>query len=104
MNRERAWEFALMYFRQLRMNDKTIQLQYIRKDFEEIYFRNGNRKTLLNAQFKRERMAAITIGTAFLATLIYVIVANKKGGFAIILGILFCVAFYDLFKKASPML
>ncbi len=49
-------------------------------------------------------MAVITIGMAFLATLIYVVVADKNSGFAIILGILFGVAFYDLFKKASPLL
>jgi hypothetical protein len=84
------------------MEEKVIELKYSRKDFEEIYFRNGSEKTFFNKQLMLERNTFLLIGAIFIADLIYLLSTSENFVFLIVIGILFSYSFFNWYKKALP--
>ncbi len=86
------------------MEEKIIQLNYNRTDFEEIFFRNGNDKVFFNSRFDRERYTFTFVSFLFIATLIYTIIKKENFGFLVFNGIMLSVIFYDWYPKISALL
>ncbi len=83
------------------MDNKIIELKYSRTDFEEIYFSNGNDKTFLNSQLRKERNTFFVLCAIFILTLIYNLYVNENYGLLTLTGVFLCYTFYDWYKKAS---
>lgn len=83
------------------MDNKIIELKYSRTDFEEIYFSNGNDKTFLNSQLRKERNTFFVLCSIFILTLIYNLYINENYGLLTLTGAFLCYTFYDWYKKAS---
>lgn len=83
------------------MDNKIIELKYSRTDFEEIYFSNGNDKTYLNSQLRKERNTFLVLCSIFILTLIYNLYINENYGLLTLTGAFLCYTFYDWYKKAS---
>ena len=83
------------------MDNKIIELKYSRTDFEEIYFSNGNDKTYLNSQLRKERNTFLVLCSIFILTLIYNLYVNENYGLLTLTGAFLCYTFYDWYKKAS---
>lgn len=81
---------------------EIIKLKYNRKDFQEIYYRNGGDKTFLNHHLKKQRTTFFIIAVIFVLTLVYILSINENFGFLIFVGVLLCFSFYDWYIKASP--
>lgn len=86
------------------MDEKVIELKYNRIDFEEIYFSNGNDKTFLNKEIRKERYTFIVTCSLFLVTLPYYFFINNNLGILIFMGILQSITFLNWYKKTTPLI
>lgn len=86
------------------METKEIELKYNRKDFEEIYFRNGDNRILLNPNLRKDFNIIIVIAAVLTGTSIYYEATGKNAGFVIFLFILISLASIRFYAKATPFI
>ena len=84
------------------MDNIVIELNYRRKDFEEIYFRDGGGKTFLSPRLKGKRNLSIFFAVVFTLTLIYTLLTQRSFGVVLFAGLLFCFSLYEWYSGALP--
>lgn len=83
------------------MDYLEIKLNYNRKDYEEVYFRNGGEKTFLNKHFRKELYTLLLLTILTLAGVFYVSMYSGNNIVLIFLSTFLFFTFWDYFKKGK---
>ena len=83
--------------------EKIITLYFVRKDFEEIYFRNKQHSIFLSPIVRRELISFISLFFALVSTIIYATITDKSAWLIIVFSILSVLTFIPYYAKASQI-
>lgn len=84
-------------------NEKIISLNFNRKDFEEIYFRNNQGNFILSPMLKRNFKIFITSLLILAGTIIYSWLTNKNAWFIVIFIIITIITFISYCAKVVQL-
>lgn len=83
--------------------EKIISLNFNRKDFEEIYFRNNQGNFILSPMLKRDFKIFITSLLIFVGTVIYSWITNKNAWLIVISAIVTIITFIPYYTKVIQL-
>ncbi len=83
--------------------EKIIELNFNRKDFEDIYFKNKQADIFFSPQVKKSFILFLFISFLLISSVAYSLITNENAWLIIVLFLSLSLAFYNYFIRASPI-
>ena len=81
--------------------ERSIELNFVRKDFEDIYFRDKQADIFFNPQIKNSFLLFLLVLLLFFSSIAYSLLTNDNAWLIIVLFISLSLAFYNYFIRAT---